>query len=50
MKTILQNDKIQRVSDREAERLVERGAQYVPKKRWKALRDADKPTPAPEVK
>jgi hypothetical protein len=43
MKTIEQRGKVKRVSDLEAAKIVESGSgTYVPKARWKAIRDEDK--------
>ena len=42
MKTINYKDEIKRVTDSQADELVKKGAKFVPKSEWKALRDANK--------
>jgi hypothetical protein len=42
MKTIKYKNEIKRVTDQQADDLTKRGAIFVPKSEWKAIRDANK--------
>lgn len=42
MKTIKYKEEIKRVTDSQADEFIKKGAKFVPKSEWKAIRDVNK--------